>query len=118
MPGSIDKLTELFKSGLEIAKNAAMAAAMAALPILRVPVISFFFKMGFNWAIRKITPFLSTWFRDTVVDIEVDAQRAAYATAKKELGLVLKKTIHDPKELKNVSEEFDRRFDDLANLNL
>ncbi len=118
MPGSIDKLTETFKSGLEIAKNAAIAAAMAALPILRVPVVSFFFKMGFNWVMGKISPFLSTWFRDTVVDIEVNAQRAAYATAKKELRLVLNKSIRDPKELQNVSQEFDRRFDELANLNL
>lgn len=118
MPGSIDKLTETFKAGLEFAKNAAVAAAMAALPLLRVPIISFFFKMTVNWVVGKIAPFLSTWFRDTVVDIQVNAQRAAYATARKELGLVLKKTIRGPKELANVSQEFDRRFDELVNLNL
>lgn len=118
MAGSIDNLVDKFNAGIELAKSAAVAAAMAALPILRFPIFSFFFKMGFDWVIGKISPFLSQWFRDTVVDIQVNAQRAAYATAKKELRLVLKKSIRDPKELQNVSDEFDRRFDDLINLGL
>ncbi len=108
-----DTAKALLKAGLEFASNAVIAAAVTALPILGIPGINQVFKWGVNWVVGKLTPFLENFLTDKIIDIQVNAEKNAFAKARDELQAVLKTHVRDPKELQNASDEFDSR---LANL--
>jgi len=113
--------TDFAKTGLNVflglAKKAVIAAAVTALPLLGVPVINFVFTWLVGWVFKQLQPLLEVWLVDTIIDVQVQAEKNAYERAREELRAVLQAHIRNPRELENASQDFDRRLADLIRFN-
>ncbi len=116
MSNLTDTIKNSLRTGVDIACKAVVAAAAAALPVLRLPLISFVFNWIVTWVAGKLLPFIETLFVDIAFDIKVNAEKEAYEKAKTELQLVLKEHIRSPKKLQTASDEFDKRLADLIRI--
>jgi hypothetical protein len=111
-----DAIKTGLRAGVDLATKAVIASTVAALPLLGLPVVNFVFTWLVNWVVGKLTPYLETWFVDRAIDIQVNAEKAAYTKAKTELQAVLKQHVRNPKELQNASDDFDKRLADLIRI--
>jgi hypothetical protein len=113
MSTTTDTVKTALKVGLSLATKSVIAAAITALPFLGLPVLNQLFTWGVEWVAAKLLPHLQVFFVDTIIDIEVNAEKKAYARAREELQKVLTEKITNPAEVENASEEFDNRLADL-----
>ena len=111
-----DTIKSSLRAGVEIACRAVVASAAAALPILKLPLISFVFNWIVTWVAGKLLPFIETLFVDIAIDIKVNAEKVAYEKAREELQVVLKQTVKSAKAVQNASDEFDKRLADLIRI--
>lgn len=118
----MSKLTDTIKNvvstGVDLSGKAIVQAAQTALPVLRIPIISFCFNWLVNWVLGKLQlqPFLQNLFVDFAIDLERNAKKEAYEQATVELKAELKKHIRGPKALQAASDAFDKRFDDFVRI--
>jgi len=111
-------IKNVVSTGVDLSGKAIVLAAQTALPVLRVPIVSFVFKWLVNWVLSKLQlqPFLQNLFVDLAIDLERNAKKEAYELARVELKAVLKTSVRNAKELQNASDAFDKRFDDLVRI--
>jgi len=118
----VSKLTDAIRAGVQtgvgLAGAAIVASATMALPILKLPIISHVFKWLVNWVISRVQvePALANFIVDLAIDLQVNAEKAAYEKASAELKEILKRPLRTLKEVENASQEFDRRLADFIRI--
>lgn len=106
-----------FVAGVAVAEQAVIAEAVTAVPPLGFPFFHFLFTWVVDWTISKLMPYMTAWLVDTVVDIQVNAQKKAFENARDELQAVLKAHVASPVEVQNASDDFDKRLASLVRFN-
>ncbi len=107
-------MNSLIDAAILAAKNAIIAAAITALPLLGVPIIRQAFTWGVSWVVSKIVPYLENWINDTITDAKINAEKEAYDKAKIELQAVLAEHIQDQRDVEDAQKAFDQRLADLV----
>lgn len=87
---------------MDVAVNAAIGAAISAVPFLGLPVIKQLFGWVVNWVAGLLAEQLERFVAFTIIDIQTGQQAAAYSDAVLELKRAIK--YGDPDETKKAEQ--------------
>lgn len=114
MNKSFEILKRFSTFGFNAAIQAVIASAMTALPFLRLPVLKQSFSWIVNWVSQKLFQHFLDSLEQTMVEIEVEAERKAYNKAQEILKSLILTPNPNPQEVANAKAEFEKRLADLV----